>query len=329
MDVLARQVVEPGQPALKAIESHFGASVIQENGTLNREALGQIVFNDPAQRAILNKITHPAVRKAMARQIFLHWLRGVKVCVVDAPLLIEAGLWRFCGKIVIVYCSKELQIKRLASRNQLSREQAESRISAQAPLDSKIPYADYLIVNEGSLEEFMEQLKTTTLQLKQDAGWSWFLSRWIPPLGLVKGLCIVFYRLFIKVCCLCLPSTRRHVWSELLHMYSELALSKQQKRPNASDRPVRGAPEYEQLYKSRTAHQVSPISIQSMSRLRPGEFGDISNRPSPLLSYRVRAVLFVPSKGQQVAVLLRTPSRVHSRFFKYCLPAPVNFTGPQ
>lgn len=135
----------------------------------------------------------------MVRQIIMHWLRGVKVCVVDAPLLIEAGLWKYCGKIVIVYCSPELQIKRLASRNQLSAEQAQARISAQAPLESKLSYADYVIVNEGTKEQFTVELKKAVQKLEHDAGWSWFLSRWIPPFGLLKGLLIVLYRLYIKV----------------------------------------------------------------------------------------------------------------------------------
>lgn len=191
--------MQPGQSALLAIRQHFGPTVIQPDGTLNREALGQIVFHDAKQRAVLNGITHPAVRRAMVRQIILHWLRGVKVCIVDAPLLIEAGLWRFCGRIVIVYCSQDAQIKRLATRNQLSSDQANARISAQAPLDSKLPYADYIVRNETTVEELHAQLKRTTEQLKNDAGWSWFLSRWIPPLGLFKGFLIVLYRIFIKV----------------------------------------------------------------------------------------------------------------------------------
>jgi dephospho-CoA kinase len=103
LDILARQAVEPGTRALKAIHAHFGDSVLNEDGTLNRDALGAIVFHDERQRKKLNSIVHPAIRRLMAREVVRHWLTGQPLCVVDAPLLIEAGLWRYCGKIVLVY----------------------------------------------------------------------------------------------------------------------------------------------------------------------------------------------------------------------------------
>jgi dephospho-CoA kinase len=105
LDVLARQAVEPGTSALAAIASFFGPDVLHPDGTLNREALGSIVFHDEAKRKKLNGIVHPAVRRLMAKEVVRHWLTGQPLCVVDAPLLIEAGLWRYCGRIVLVYWS--------------------------------------------------------------------------------------------------------------------------------------------------------------------------------------------------------------------------------
>lgn len=77
--------------------------MIQADGTLDRAKLGAIIFNDAAKRKKLNAITHPAVRKAMLWQAISYWMRGEKICVMDVPLLIEAGLWKFMGKVVVVY----------------------------------------------------------------------------------------------------------------------------------------------------------------------------------------------------------------------------------
>ena len=104
LDILARQAVQAGSPALAQIARVFPPSVINaSDGSLNREALGDIIFNDPDKRKVLNGIVHPAVRRLMVRELVKHWLHGSKICVVDAPLLIEAGLWKWCGKIIIVY----------------------------------------------------------------------------------------------------------------------------------------------------------------------------------------------------------------------------------
>jgi dephospho-CoA kinase len=104
LDVLAREVVEPGSATLARLRSTFGDGIISStDGTLDRPALGRIIFNDAKQRSTLNGIMHPAIRKLMAWKLLRCWLAGEKVVVVDAPLLVEAGLWRFAGKIILVY----------------------------------------------------------------------------------------------------------------------------------------------------------------------------------------------------------------------------------
>lgn len=104
LDVLAREVVEPGSRTLKKLRAHFGDGIIKaEDGGLDRPKLGQIIFNDEKQRKILNGIIHPAIRRRLAWKLAGHWLSGEKIVVVDAPLLIEAGLWRLAGRIVLVY----------------------------------------------------------------------------------------------------------------------------------------------------------------------------------------------------------------------------------
>jgi len=97
-------VVEPGTPGFQAIVSHFGADrVLRPDGSLDRAALGEVVFNDPDERKWLNGVIHPAVRKDMVRRVGRYWLRGEWAVVVDVPLLVEAGLWRWVGEVVVVY----------------------------------------------------------------------------------------------------------------------------------------------------------------------------------------------------------------------------------
>ncbi|KAK4046461.1 Pre-mRNA-splicing factor cwf19 [Microbotryomycetes sp. JL201] len=179
LDILARRAVEPQSRALKQIKQHFGEAVINvSDGSLNRDRLGQIVFNDDKQRKKLNGIVHPAVRRLLAWELAKCWLKGYKVAVVDAPLLIEAGLWRFCGAIVVVYCSENLQLQRLQSRNNLSATDARSRIAAQAPLSSKLTYADYVIDNSGSRRDLDNQVLTVVNKLDKRAGkWTWIVYR--------------------------------------------------------------------------------------------------------------------------------------------------------
>jgi dephospho-CoA kinase len=94
-DVLAREVVQPGSRGLKQIASHFGE--------LDRAKLGRIIFNDPAKRKVVNGIIHPAVSRAMFWAVVKCWILGYKVCVLDVPLLIEAGIWQWVGKVVVVF----------------------------------------------------------------------------------------------------------------------------------------------------------------------------------------------------------------------------------
>ena len=102
-DIIARQVVEPGTPALRKIVEHFGEDILLPDGYLNRPKLGSIVFNDESQRKKLNSIVHPAVWRAMFWAVVSNWIRGHKLCILDTPLLIEGGLWKWVGKVVVVY----------------------------------------------------------------------------------------------------------------------------------------------------------------------------------------------------------------------------------
>lgn len=102
-DVIARQVVEPKTTAYSAIVKAFGSEILNTDRSIDRAKLGSIIFQDNVKRKQLNSIVHPAVSRAMMRSVLKAWLSGYKICVLDVPLLIEAGIWRWVGLVVVVY----------------------------------------------------------------------------------------------------------------------------------------------------------------------------------------------------------------------------------
>lgn len=102
-DKIAREIVEPGRKANKLIRQHFGDEVFLPDGNIDRPKLGQIIFQDPEKRKILNRCTHPYVRLEMVKQALLYWIKGADVVVFDVPLLIESKLDRFMSTNVVVY----------------------------------------------------------------------------------------------------------------------------------------------------------------------------------------------------------------------------------
>ncbi|GJE87038.1 dephospho-CoA kinase [Phanerochaete sordida] len=192
-DLIARQVVEPGTPALAKIAKHFGEDILQHDGTLDRQKLGAIVFNDEAQRKELNKIVHPAVWRAIAWEVASHWLKGKKICILDVPLLIEGGMWKWVAKVVVVYCSPELQLQRLMKRDGSSTEAASARLNAQLSITEKVQYADHIVDNSGSIQDLEEQVDILVRKLHSETGWFWKLS-WFPPIGIISAFWTLFWR---------------------------------------------------------------------------------------------------------------------------------------
>lgn len=101
--MLARETVLPGTSAYTAIVKVFGKDILQSDGYLDRKKLGSVIFSDEQKRKRLNGIVHPAVRRAMILGVVKAWIRGEKVCIVDVPLLIETGIWKWVGRVVVVY----------------------------------------------------------------------------------------------------------------------------------------------------------------------------------------------------------------------------------
>lgn len=157
-DQVARVVVEPGKPALQEIIEQFGEEILLEDGSLNRQKLGDIIFHNPSKRAILNNIMHPAIRKEMLSQRD-YWIeQGAEVVIMDIPLLFESKLQHFVEKILVVSVLEDTQLTRLMERNQLSEEDAKARISSQLPLSVKEAGADAVIYNNDSIDKTKEQL---------------------------------------------------------------------------------------------------------------------------------------------------------------------------
>lgn len=157
-DQIAREVVEIGEPAYDKIVDTFGHSILHADQSIDRVKLGDIIFNDKEQRKALNAIVHPAIRKEMLHQRDLSVNAGEKAVILDIPLLFESKLTHFVEKILVVSVEPAIQIERLMERNTLTREEAESRIASQIPVQEKEALADAVISNNGSKEDSYEQL---------------------------------------------------------------------------------------------------------------------------------------------------------------------------
>ena len=161
-DVLAREVVEPGTPALAAIIDRFGVQILKD-GQLDRARLAEIVFADPIARRDLERIVHPAVR---ARAAELERAAGGAAVVVHViPLLVETGQHEDFDLVVTVDADFETQIKRLMARNRLSRAEAESGIAAQASREDRTRAADVVVDNTGNMTQLTEQIDALWTEL--------------------------------------------------------------------------------------------------------------------------------------------------------------------
>lgn len=159
-DLIARLVVEPGEPAWNEIVQTFGEAILNSDGTINRGKLGEIVFNDKEKREALNRITHPRIIERIKELIEEFRKENVEVVIVEAALIVEkGGMKPLINDLIVVTADEEAQIRRLIERNALSREEALSRIKSQMPLSEKVKYATYLIDNSGTLDETRKQVE--------------------------------------------------------------------------------------------------------------------------------------------------------------------------
>lgn len=157
-DQLAREVVEPGQPALEEIAATFGRDVLLPDGRLDRAKLATIIFADPVERAKLDAITHPRIRTRM-NELIKARRSGPGVLIVDIPLLYENNRVNLVERVIVVWVDPQTQLRRIRQRDGLSADAAGQRIAAQMPLEAKRARADHVIDNSGTREDTRRQVE--------------------------------------------------------------------------------------------------------------------------------------------------------------------------
>lgn len=150
-DLLARDAVRPGTPALAGIVERWGTGILAQDGTLDRAALRRIVFTDPAARAELDAVVHPEVARRRDAELALARARGDRLVISDVPLLFEAGLEGTVDRIVLVDAPDATRVARLVRERGLSAVEARSMMAAQMPAEGKRARAHHVITNDGSL----------------------------------------------------------------------------------------------------------------------------------------------------------------------------------
>lgn len=158
-DKLARDVVAPGTPGLKAVVDRFGEDVLDQMGGLDRRKLGAIVFSDPVARRDLEEIIHPAVRGAIDEWYASLGEVPAGFAVADIPLLYETARQREFDAVIVTACDTNTQLTRIMARDGISEAEARARIAAQLPMSEKIRRADYVINTDGSFDETSVQVR--------------------------------------------------------------------------------------------------------------------------------------------------------------------------
>ncbi|NER48607.1 MAG: dephospho-CoA kinase [Symploca sp. SIO1A3] len=154
-DIYAREAVQLGSPILEQIFERYGLEMQLPDGKLNRQRLGEIVFSNPEQMQWLEQQIHPYVRDRFQAEL-AKLIAPIVVLVI--PLLFEAGLTNLVTEIWVVSCSAQQQLKRISQRNNLSLEQAQSRINSQLPLAEKVTRADVVLDNSSTVDELLKQV---------------------------------------------------------------------------------------------------------------------------------------------------------------------------
>ena len=167
-DQVAREVVEPGQPALAEISNTFGREMLDERGRLDRKRLGAVVFADPDQRRALNAIVHPRIGAETARRIAEAGSRGIEVVIYEAALLVENQIHHGLDGLIVVALPPEEQLVRLTQRDRLDEADAKLRLGAQAPLAEKVAAADWVIDNAGPRERTRRQVEDVWRQIRAE-----------------------------------------------------------------------------------------------------------------------------------------------------------------
>jgi dephospho-CoA kinase len=166
-DLLAREAVEPGTVALRAIRHRFGDEILTLSGTLNRSALGRLVFRDAVARRDLNAIVHPEVARLRELQLEHARAHGARIVVSDVPLLFEVRLEESFDAVVLVDAPEAMRLERLVARRDLPEADARAMMSAQWPAAEKRALATFIVDNEGSVEQLRQRVNALWQQLER------------------------------------------------------------------------------------------------------------------------------------------------------------------
>lgn len=167
-DQIAHDILNVGNKGYELVRKQFGLQIINEDQSINRSVLGQIVFNDAKQLDILNKITHPLIFKEIQAKIALSKVAKKPLIIVDAPVLFEANGQKYCDCTLLIAIPESLQLKRLMLRDHLSKDAALKRIRSQMPLSQKEKLADFVINNVGTKQDLKYQLEQLLLKIKEE-----------------------------------------------------------------------------------------------------------------------------------------------------------------
>jgi dephospho-CoA kinase len=163
-DRLAREAVTPGSAGLRAVVERFGSEVLATDGSLDRAALGRIVFDDPRARAALEAIVHPEVYRHI-REWFANLPAGTRVAMADIPLVFETGHNHDFDAVVVAACPPAEQVRRVMARDGLSERDARARLAAQWPIEEKVKRASHVIWTDRSFAETDQQVGMTYADL--------------------------------------------------------------------------------------------------------------------------------------------------------------------
>ncbi|MBS4461669.1 MULTISPECIES: dephospho-CoA kinase [unclassified Facklamia] len=162
-DLVAREVVEVGQPGLVALVQSFGSSILTVDGQLDRKRLGTLIFSDVPKRQMVNELLHPYIFERIRRK---REQSNQAILFIDMPLLFEVGYEKQVDEVWLVYVSKDVQLTRLMERDSLSMDLAKERLSSQWPIEQKRQLVTTIIDNSGSVKATYQQVEQALLKLK-------------------------------------------------------------------------------------------------------------------------------------------------------------------
>ena len=157
-DKIAHELTEPEKPTWEKIVAHFGEKILNKDKTINRSRLGKIIFSDKKEQVFLNELIHPLVLKKKKETIGKLEEEGrYNIFVSEAALTVEAGFIDLFDKVIVVYCARDIQIKRLMERDRINRKEALQKLKSQMTPEEKLKHADYIIDTSETLQDTVEQ----------------------------------------------------------------------------------------------------------------------------------------------------------------------------